>query len=188
MRLNALAYYADFFISFALILMLAATALWDSTLVKVAQWGACALAGFTVWTLLEYFVHRVLYHNVPYFVEMHDAHHAEPNAFIGAPPIIGVLLILALFYAPISPFNELAASGFTAGMFAGYMGYMLMHHAAHYWNVRPGTWLYMAASPPRACITTITRKATTASSRRCGTTCSAPTSSAAAAAPRDATQ
>lgn len=144
MRLNALAYYADFFISFALILMLAVTASWNGTLATVAQWTSCALAGFMVWTLLEYFVHRVLYHNVPYFVEMHDAHHAEPNAYIGAPPVIGVVLILALCYAPIVPFNELAASGFTAGMFAGYMAYMLLHHAAHYWNVRPGTWLYMA--------------------------------------------
>ncbi len=95
MRLNALAYYADFFISFALILMLAGMALWDATLYDRGQWVACALAGFTLWTLLEYFVHRVLYHNVPYFVEMHDAHHAEPNAFIGAPPIIGVVLIFA---------------------------------------------------------------------------------------------
>jgi len=144
MRLNALFYYADFFLSAALILVLAVCMLMEATAAIAAQWLAAASLGFAAWTLVEYFVHRVLYHNVPYFVELHDAHHAEPDAFIGAPAVIGIVLFFLLLYFPISVVSVNAAGGVTAGMLAGYMAYMLLHHAAHHWNVPPGTWLYRA--------------------------------------------
>jgi len=142
MRLSPLGYYADFFISLALILGLGATALYPSTLEQSALWAAFFLTGFFLWTLIEYFVHRVLYHNVPWFESMHDAHHDEPNSFIGAPPIIGVVGILALFFLPFYFASYLLASGIASGVLAGYMAYMLIHHAAHFWNVKPSSPLY----------------------------------------------
>lgn len=144
MRLGTLAYYADFFISMALIAVLAAAELYQDSSQQVAQWSACFLAGFAMWTLLEYFVHRVLYHNVPYFEELHDAHHAEPNAFIGAPPVIGPVLILLMFFVPALAVSFAVASGVSAGVLAGYMAYMLVHHASHYWSASPRSWLYQA--------------------------------------------
>jgi sterol desaturase/sphingolipid hydroxylase (fatty acid hydroxylase superfamily) len=38
----------------------------------------------------------------------------------------------------------IAASSLTTGVLAGYVGYMLVHHAAHYWTVSPGSWLNQA--------------------------------------------
>lgn len=144
MRLNTFAYYVDFFLAGAIIVALAVTTMVTTGAVGGVQWLLAAVAGFIAWTLFEYVVHRVLYHQVPYFVELHDAHHAEPDAFIGAPPVIGIIMILALSYLPLAAFSATLASGATAGMLAGYMGYMLLHHAAHHWKPEPGTWLYMA--------------------------------------------
>ncbi len=142
MRLNAVSYYADFFLSAAAILILAADVVTQVTPLQLVQFVACVAAGFAVWTDLEYFVHRVLYHNVPYFKELHDAHHAEPNAFVGAPPVIALVMIFALTYVPVVTISKLAASGLTIGMLIGYMAYMLLHHAAHYWKLPTRSWLY----------------------------------------------
>jgi len=100
--------------------------------------------GLALWTLVEYAVHRWLYHSVPYFKDVHDAHHAEPNAHIGAPPVVCVALIFAIFFAPFANTHFTAACGLTTGILIGYMAYMLMHHAAHAWSPKPGTWLHGA--------------------------------------------
>jgi sterol desaturase/sphingolipid hydroxylase (fatty acid hydroxylase superfamily) len=150
MRLSAVSYYADFFLGAAAILLLIVRMVpGDEALAQgfeslIAYRIACVVAGFVLWTLFEYAVHRVLYHNIPFFRAMHDAHHAEPNAFIGAPPVIGVVLVIAITYWPIASINDMAASGLTVGMLLGYMAYMVLHHAAHYWNVATGSWLYQA--------------------------------------------
>ena len=144
MRLSNISYYADIFISAALIFLLAGLALMLPSWLKRGEWIFYAGAGAATWTFVEYLVHRWLYHHVPYFSDLHDMHHAEPDTFIGAPPVIGVVLIFALFYAPVATVNAVAASGATTGALIGYVGYMLVHHAAHFWNARHGTWLYEA--------------------------------------------
>ena len=148
MRLSKFGYYADFFISAALIAIFTGTALLQPLLqpswTNVAVWVTYLAFGALAWTFIEYLVHRWLYHSVPYFKDVHDAHHAEPNAHIGAPPVVCVVLIFALFFAPLAPSNLMAASGLTTGILTGYMAYMLMHHAAHAWSPEPGTWLYGA--------------------------------------------
>lgn len=144
MRLNTLSYYADFFLSGALVLVLVSSKVWNPAPVEILAALAFVAAGFATWTLFEYLVHRLLYHNVAYFQKLHDAHHAEPNAFIGAPPVIGVVLIIVMTYVPVMPFSTLAAVFMTSGMLLGYMAYMLLHHAAHYWNLPANSWLYQA--------------------------------------------
>lgn len=142
MRLNTFAYYADFFICIAVIglqLMLMPP---DATWLLAAQWVVAVAAGLLVWTALEYAVHRWLYHRVPFFKQFHDAHHDEPNSFIGAPPVIGVAIIVAISFLPTAAIGFHVACGATTGMLIGYMAYMLVHHASHHWNPRPKTWLY----------------------------------------------
>ncbi len=147
MRLNAVAYYADFFISGAIILALfagnAILALKVGSALEVPIWIASAITGLVVWSLLEYAVHRFIYHRVPIFDALHDAHHAEPEELIGAPPLVGISLVLAMGYLALLASNFAIASGITSGLFLGYMGYMLVHHASHHWKPRTGTWLYM---------------------------------------------
>lgn len=141
MRLNAFSYYVDFAISAALVALLAGTTFATGNAMQAAQWLLVVCLGFAGWTLIEYFVHRVIYHNVPYFRDLHAAHHAEPAAHIGAPPIIGIVLILMVFFTPIVTTSFIVASGLTTGMLAGYMTYMLVHHAAHHWRLPPTFWL-----------------------------------------------
>ena len=146
MRHNAISYYADFFICIAIVLALCAmnvvSATESGSLVQVPIWFASALAGLVVWTFAEYAIHRFMSHRVPPFDRLHDAHHAEPEALIGAPPIIGILLILGVGSLPLLVFHVPVASGFTSGLLIGYVAYMLVHHAAHHWKAGQGTWLF----------------------------------------------
>ena len=144
MRLSKFSYFVDFFISAALIAVLAWLSLSAETWMQSTAWALYAVAGAVCWSLLEYAVHRWLYHRAPYFRELHAAHHAEPNAFIGAPPVVGILLIWALFFAPFVGTDFTLASGLTTGILIGYMAYMLVHHAAHYWTLSPASWLWQA--------------------------------------------
>ena len=144
MRLSKLSYFADFYISMVLIAGLASFGSMLPTWLKRGEWVLYASLGFVLWTLLEYAIHRWLYHHVPYFKDIHEAHHAEPNAYIGAPATVGIALIFAIFFAPLATFNVVAASGLTAGVLMGYLAYMILHHAAHYWTLPPGSWLYQA--------------------------------------------
>lgn len=142
MRLNTLSYYADFVLTPLLMIALLAVGPMPGTVAAAAGLIGWGVAGFTAWTLFEYVVHRFVYHRVPYFRVVHEAHHSEPRGLIGAPPVIGPAMIVGLCYLPLWSFD--GAGVFTAGALAGYTSYMLLHHAAHHWRPRPGTWLDLA--------------------------------------------
>ncbi len=126
MRLTALGYYLDF--ALAPLCAVIALALVPS---REIPGGLAGLAlGFAAWTLAEYLVHRFIYHRVPYFERLHDAHHAEPDALIGAPPLVGPVSVL-LAAAPSILLGHGFGLGFTAGAMAGYLGYIGVHHWAH---------------------------------------------------------
>lgn len=144
MRLGKIAYYADFVLAPLLIAFLMWSAPVAATAAAVVPWLGWVAAGFVVWTLIEYVVHRFIYHHVPYFRDIHDAHHAEPEGLIGAPPVVGLALILLVFYVPVSGVGHGAACAFSIGGLIGYLGYMVLHHAAHHWDVKPGTWMFLA--------------------------------------------
>lgn len=144
MLLSRAAYFADFLLAPLLIGYLALSASVPHTIAGIGAWFGWVAGGFAVWTLVEYGVHRFVYHRVPYFREIHDAHHAMPNALIGAPPVVGLALILLVFYLPATGFGPVAAGAFTIGALVGYLAYMVLHHAAHHGHVRPGSWLYHA--------------------------------------------
>lgn len=110
----------------------------------IMWWLAWVVAGVGMWTLFEYAMHRFLYHRVPFFEHYHDVHHMTPNVYIGAPPIIGTGLIVLVTFAPFVAFFPLMANGLTVGMLSGYAGYMVIHHACHFWKPVPGTYLYDA--------------------------------------------
>lgn len=146
MRLSATAYYADFYLGGAIILALlfrgVVLALADDAFIGLSIWLSFALVGLVAWSLAEYAVHRFAYHRVPFLQRLHDAHHAAPNELIGAPPLIGIIIIFAFGFLPFFAFAPQAACGLTSGLLVGYMAYMLVHHASHYWKPRPGTWLH----------------------------------------------
>ena len=144
MHLSKLNYYADFFVSMALIALLAIIVMAKATWLQGIEWGIYLCVGAASWTLIEYGFHRWLYHGAPYIRDLHRAHHATPNAHIGAPSLIGIILIFMVCFAPLATTRFFAASGLTAGMLIGYMAYMLVHHACHYWRSTAFSWLYRA--------------------------------------------
>jgi sterol desaturase/sphingolipid hydroxylase (fatty acid hydroxylase superfamily) len=136
MKLSNFLYFGDFIAIPAAILLLAAAAIYERGLAGAGAWLGWFVVGLLVWTLVEYVVHRWVYHAIPFFEKFHDAHHDDPTALIGVPSFISSGLILSVFFLPLL---------FTVGVVvAGYAGYMLVHHASHHWTLEPGSLLYRA--------------------------------------------
>ncbi len=96
------------------------------------------------WTLVEYAIHRFVYHHAPLFSALHDSHHRAPNEFIGVPSFVSSGFIIVACYFPARLLDDVAASGFTSGMLLGYAAYMFVHHGTHHFAIQPGDWLYNA--------------------------------------------
>lgn len=106
------------------------------------------LVGVAAWTLLEYLVHRIVFHR--YSVgrrlhQLHQLHHDHPNdpdaerSSLSTPLIafpIGCLLIGA---AGVED-----GSAIFAGLLLGYLAFIVVHYAAHRWPIEPNFWLYSA--------------------------------------------
>jgi len=101
-------------------------------------------AGVFAFTLIEYAVHRWLFHwKIGFMVRIHDVHHCAPTEpaalpFFCAP---GALVVLWVVFAML--FGAAAGSYFVAGISAGYFWYALLHHMEHSaWIHRPALrWL-----------------------------------------------
>ena len=100
--------------------------------------------GLVTWTLVEYGVHRFVYHHAPLISALHDSHHQSPEEFIGVPSFVSSGFLIVACYFPVRVFDAVAAGGFTSGMLLGYAAYMYIHHATHHFAIRPGDWLYQA--------------------------------------------
>jgi sterol desaturase/sphingolipid hydroxylase (fatty acid hydroxylase superfamily) len=144
MRLGRFGYYADFLSAFMGGFTLCVLAMAQGTWLLRGEWLASFMIGVGLWTLLEYGIHRWLYHSVEFFIRLHAAHHKEPHAYVGAPPFVGIALIFFLIYVPVGLFSLIVASGLTTGVLAGYLAYQLVHHATHFWQPARGTYLYRA--------------------------------------------
>jgi sterol desaturase/sphingolipid hydroxylase (fatty acid hydroxylase superfamily) len=144
MNLSKSLYFGDLVASPIAIIVLATVALAGRDIAAAGLWIVALLAGVGAWTLVEYAVHRWLYHRVPFFEKFHDAHHADPRALIGTPSFVSVAMVLGVFLLPLLPIGLVAASGFASGALLGYIGYMLVHHLSHHMEPRPGTMLYQA--------------------------------------------
>jgi sterol desaturase/sphingolipid hydroxylase (fatty acid hydroxylase superfamily) len=143
-RLGSFSYYADFVGAFTCSTFLWVLAMLQGTWLLRGEWTAWFVIGIGLWTFLEYGVHRWLYHGVKQFIQLHDAHHMEPHAYVGAPPFVGVTLMFLLVYVPVGLYSLMVASGLTTGVLAGYFVYQLVHHATHFWQPSPGSFLYRA--------------------------------------------
>src|SRR5918996_541412 len=99
------------------------------------------LGGYAVWTLTEYWLHRVVFHFEPedgigarLHWMIHGVHHDHPNdpMRLVMPPSASLPLALlfgALFWLAL---GGDAATAFTAGFLAGYLAYDMIHYAVHH--------------------------------------------------------
>jgi dihydroceramide fatty acyl 2-hydroxylase len=131
-------------------------------IVVMAAWGlsmhsvlvsvGLAGGGYAVWTLFEYWLHRLVFHFEPehglgarlHWI-IHGVHHDHPNdpLRLVMPPAVSVplaALLFGLFYVTL---GHRYAPGVTAGFYAGYLAYDLTHYYLHHFRPRGplGRWL-----------------------------------------------
>ena len=137
MQLSKTAYYGDFVIYGATVLALAARVCLQGQASLRLQWLAEFAAGIGLWTLLEYVLHRWVFHRAPLIAPMHDAHHRSPRALLGTPTWLSLPLMWLVIFVPTWYFSSFTtASGLTAGVMAGFVWYGILHHAAHHGRPR----------------------------------------------------
>src|SRR3954454_7658992 len=91
-----------------------------------------ALCGYLLWTLAEYWIHRVVFHFEPedgigarLHWMVHGVHHDHPNdpLRLVMPPAASVPLALLFYAAFYVPLGADRAYAFGAGFLAGYLAY-----------------------------------------------------------------
>jgi len=104
------------------------------------------VAGMAAWTLMEYLVHRFIFHHLESLGRrLHQLHHDHPNdpdserSSLSTPLLaspIGFLLIVAAGLED--------GSAIFAGLLSGYLAFIAIHYAVHRWCIEPNSWLYAA--------------------------------------------
>jgi len=103
------------------------------------------LLGVATWTLLEYILHRVIFHFEPHsklgrhiHFLFHGIHHLDPwdATRLVFPPVLGAAFGLVIFSLVrlVLPLDESLAA--MAGLIVGYLGYDMSHYYSH--HVKPG--------------------------------------------------
>jgi dihydroceramide fatty acyl 2-hydroxylase len=114
---------------------------WGLSHASVLAEVALAAVGYALWTLLEYWLHRVVFHFEPedgvgarFHWIIHGVHHDHPNdpLRLVMPPAVSVplaALFFAIFYVT---FGHRLGPGVTAGFLGGYLGYDMTHFYIHH--------------------------------------------------------
>lgn len=94
------------------------------------------LAGLVLWTLIEYLLHRFVFHRFHGIIgSFHLEHHASPRdlryIFVRKPWAIGVSVLLILAIWGLTG-NFLLTAGLMAGIWAGYLYYESVHYRVHF--------------------------------------------------------
>jgi dihydroceramide fatty acyl 2-hydroxylase len=99
------------------------------------------LGGYLLWTLSEYWIHRVIFHFEPedglgarLHWMVHGVHHDHPNdpLRLVMPPAVSVPLAAVFVVAFVVVFGTPLAWAVSAGFLAGYLAYDMLHYALHH--------------------------------------------------------
>lgn len=142
MPISKFLYFGDFIAIPIAILVFSSLSYRLSGFAAAPEFIAAAVVGVALWTLVEYLVHRVVYHHAPILSPLHNEHHTKPTELIGVPSFISSGIIVVVCYFPLAMFYPILAGGFVSGMLIGYAAYMFVHHATHHGKIEPGHWLY----------------------------------------------
>jgi sterol desaturase/sphingolipid hydroxylase (fatty acid hydroxylase superfamily) len=104
---------------------------------------ALAAGGYGIWTLFEYWLHRVVFHFEPedglgarmHWI-IHGVHHDHPNdpMRLVMPPAVSVPIAGLVFLAFYGAFGLHSAAALGAGFYAGYLVYDMMHYYLHHFR------------------------------------------------------
>lgn len=102
-------------------------------------------AGYVIWTLFEYWLHRLVFHFEPeaglgarlHWI-IHGVHHDHPNdpLRLVMPPAVSVPLGAIIFAAFYAAFGASYAPALDGGFIAGYLLYDMMHYYLHHFTPR----------------------------------------------------
>jgi dihydroceramide fatty acyl 2-hydroxylase len=104
-----------------------------------------AAIGYALWTLFEYWLHRLVFHFEPdhgvgarFHWIIHGVHHDHPNdpLRLVMPPAVSVPLAALVFGALELSFGSAHAPGVAGGFFAGYLAYDMLHYYVHHFRPR----------------------------------------------------
>ncbi len=114
---------------------------WGLDRVSIASAIGLFAIGYLVWTLFEYWLHRVVFHFEPqrglgarlHWI-IHGIHHDHPNdpLRLVMPPAVSVPLGALVFGAFWLIAGGAYAPSAAAGFFAGYLIYDMLHYALHH--------------------------------------------------------
>jgi sterol desaturase/sphingolipid hydroxylase (fatty acid hydroxylase superfamily) len=145
MRLSKAGYYADLFFYPPVVLTLTAVGSRSPHSHLFVGLLLSCLSGIAGWTLVEYAMHRFIFHSIRAAAEMHDLHHASPSAFIGTPTWLSFVCFGVGGFAPLWFIGGLEiASGSVTGLMIGYVWYLVVHDAVHRWRLDHESFLYRA--------------------------------------------
>ena len=126
------------------------TSVWQRQLSIVAV-TALFLLGVLLWTLIEYLIHRYVFHYEPktrwgkrlHYV-IHGVHHDYPNDArrLVMPPVVSIPLAFLFYGLFLLFFGSLTPPVF-AGLVFGYVCYDMLHYATHHLAMKRGTWLWL---------------------------------------------
>jgi len=104
-----------------------------------------ASAGWVLWTLTEYWLHRVVFHFEPeagigarIHWMIHGVHHDHPNdpLRLVMPPSVSIPVALLFWGLFTVALGSAAAQPFTAGFLTGYLIYDMTHYYLHHFRPR----------------------------------------------------
>jgi 4-hydroxysphinganine ceramide fatty acyl 2-hydroxylase len=109
------------------------------------------LLGLFLWSLVEYGMHRWVFHYQPasgwgkqlHFL-LHGVHHDYPQDAkrLVMPPVVSIPLALIFYGIFLGIFGRLAPAAF-AGLIFGYLCYDMIHYAAHHFSMKRGVGLWL---------------------------------------------
>ncbi|MFM9838755.1 MAG: sterol desaturase family protein [Cyclobacteriaceae bacterium] len=109
----------------------------------IAGFAISILAGFLVWTLTEYVLHRFIFHFVPdsgwgkrlHFI-FHGVHHDYPNDAkrLVMPPSMSIPLATLFYFIYKAFIPTVYINSFFAAFLTGYLCYDMFHYAFHHGN------------------------------------------------------
>ncbi len=123
---------------------------WEAFVVldaTVWQYAGFYIVGLVIWSLVEYIMHRFVFHLPPkgaimermHFI-FHGVHHDYPNDRLRLvlPPSVSIPLALLLYFIFAQLFNPLQMACFFPGFITGYLIYDIGHYAMHHYNFKSG--------------------------------------------------
>lgn len=133
-RLSKAAYTAEFFLVPIYAALAATGAFFFAT--PTPQWFGLFVLGFTAWTLVEYGMHRFLFHR--FYRKEHGLHHMRPLDWIGVSPFVTGGGFLLLWLGAVEAFGGIGRGGAAfVGFISGYYAYIVIHILIHHTD----TWL-----------------------------------------------